>query len=125
MRAPGPTSFHGKEVGPAARDGATGAAIWIDHNTIATSPRTATSRGASKTVIENTYYENVNDPYTYDTTAASLTQTGSIVVNCTGDQKTNGTTFDPGSHYSYTLDPAADVPALLKQYSDPQPNIGT
>lgn len=83
------------------------------------------SRGSSKTVIQNSYYENVNDPYTIDTTAASLTQTGSVVVNCTGDQKTNGTTFDPGSYYSYTLDPASDVPALLKQYSGPQPDIGT
>ncbi|QJT06700.1 hypothetical protein G9272_07385 [Streptomyces asoensis] len=83
------------------------------------------SRGSSKTVIENSYYENVNDPYTYDTTAASLTQTGSVVVNCTGDQKTNGTTFNPGSYYGYTLDPASNVPALLKQYSGPQSNIGT
>ncbi|MFD7133063.1 RICIN domain-containing protein [Streptomyces sp. NPDC059894] len=83
------------------------------------------SRGAAKTVIENSYYENVNNPYSYDTTAASLTQTGSVLVNCTGDQKTNGTTFTPSSYYSYTLDPAADVPALLRQYSGPQPNIGT
>lgn len=83
------------------------------------------SRGSAKTVIENSYYEKVNDPYTYDTTAASLTQTGSIVVNCTGDRKTNGTTFNPGSYYSYTLDPAAGLPALLKQYTGPQPNIGT
>ncbi|WLQ64502.1 RICIN domain-containing protein [Streptomyces sp. NBC_01201] len=83
------------------------------------------SRGASKTVIENSYYQSVANPYYVDTTAASLTQTGSICVSCTGKQQTNGTTFKPGDHYSYTLDPAADVPALLKQYAGPQGNIGS
>ncbi|MFD3608405.1 RICIN domain-containing protein [Streptomyces atroolivaceus] len=82
------------------------------------------SRGASKTVIENTYYQNVANPYNIDTTAASLTQTGSICVSCTGEQRTNGTTFKPSDHYGYTLDPAADVPALLKQYAGPQSDIG-
>ncbi|MFF5048820.1 MULTISPECIES: pectate lyase family protein [Streptomyces] len=83
------------------------------------------SRGASKTVIENSYYQSVANPYYVDTNAASLTQTGSICVSCTGKQQTNGTTFKPGDHYSYTLDPAADVPALLKQYAGPQGNIGS
>jgi pectate lyase len=82
------------------------------------------SRGASKTVIENSYYDNVANPYYPDTSAASLTQSGSIVVNSSGRQQTNGTTFDPRSYYSYTLDPAKDVPALLKQYTGPQSNIG-
>ncbi|MFD9541566.1 hypothetical protein [Streptomyces sp. NPDC060022] len=82
------------------------------------------SRGASKTVIENSYYRNVANPYNIDTSAASLTQTGSICVSCTGKQQTNGTTFKPGDHYSYTLDPAADVPALLQPYGGPQSTIG-
>ncbi|MEV6259611.1 RICIN domain-containing protein [Streptomyces sp. NPDC051784] len=82
------------------------------------------SRGASKTVIENSYYNKVNNPYYNDTSAASLTQTGSICVSCTGKQQTNGTTFKPSDHYSYTLDPAADVPAILGQYAGPQANIG-
>ncbi|MFB4422330.1 RICIN domain-containing protein [Streptomyces sp. QL37] len=82
------------------------------------------SRGASKTVIENTYYRNVANPYNIDTTAASLTQSGSICVSCTGKQVTNGTTFKPSDHYGYTLDPAADVPALLQEYAGPQSNIG-
>ncbi|WP_405009004.1 RICIN domain-containing protein [Kitasatospora sp. NBC_01539] len=82
------------------------------------------SRGASKTVIENSYFDNVANPYNIDTTAASLTQSGSIVVNSTGKQVTNGTTFTPGSYYSYTLDAAKDVPALLAQYAGPQGGIG-
>ncbi|MGW2836640.1 RICIN domain-containing protein [Streptomyces sp. NPDC001493] len=82
------------------------------------------SRGASKTVIENSYFENVANPFNIDTTAASLTQSGSVMVNCTGKQVTNGTTFTPSSYYAYTLDAAKDVPALLKEYAGPQSNIG-
>ncbi|MFD4034086.1 hypothetical protein ACFWVP_27155 [Streptomyces sp. NPDC058637] len=37
---------------------------------------------------------------------------------------TNGTTFKPSDHYGHTLDPAADVPLLLKRYAGPQANIG-
>ncbi|WP_371483696.1 RICIN domain-containing protein [Kitasatospora sp. NBC_00315] len=82
------------------------------------------SRGASKTVIENSYYDNVANPYNIDTTAASLTQSGSIVVNSTGKQQTNGTTFTPSAYYAYTLDAAQDVPALLREYAGPQSTIG-
>lgn len=82
------------------------------------------SRGSSKTVIQNSYYDNVKNPYYNDTSAASLTQSGSIVVNCSGKQQTNGSTFDPGDYYPYALDPAADVPSLLAQYAGPQGDIG-
>ncbi|RKE23033.1 RICIN domain-containing protein [Streptomyces sp. TLI_171] len=82
------------------------------------------SRGASRTVIQNSYYDNVANPYYNDTPAAALTQSGSIVVNSTGKQQTNGTTFDPAAYYPYTLDAAKDVPALLAQYAGPQATIG-
>ncbi|MFC8454243.1 RICIN domain-containing protein [Kitasatospora sp. NPDC057223] len=82
------------------------------------------SRGASKTVIENSYFDNVANPYNIDTTAASLSQSGSIVVNSTGKQQTYGTTFTPSDYYGYTLDAATDVPALLGQYAGPQSTIG-
>ncbi|MFJ4621544.1 RICIN domain-containing protein [Streptomyces sp. NPDC088812] len=83
------------------------------------------SRGSAKTVVENSYYENVANPYSYDGTAAAISQKGSVLVDCTGDQKTQGTTFTPSDYYSYTLDAAADVPALLKQYTGPQATIGS
>ncbi|MGC4949796.1 RICIN domain-containing protein [Streptomyces sp. DT224] len=82
------------------------------------------SRGKSKTVIENSYYDHVANPYYPDTSAASLTQSGSLVVDSSGKQQTNGTTFDPHSYYSYSLDAAKDVPGLLKRYTGPQSNIG-
>jgi pectate lyase len=83
------------------------------------------SRGATKMVIENSYFDHVNNPYYPDTsTGAQLKQTGSILVSCTGRQETSGSAFTPGSFYSYTLDPAADVPSLVKTYSGPQANLG-
>ncbi|MET7419122.1 RICIN domain-containing protein [Dactylosporangium sp. NPDC005555] len=81
------------------------------------------ARGATKMVLENSYFENVKDPYYPDPTA-QLKQSGSITVNCTGQQKTSGSAFTPSSFYSYTLDPAADVPNLLRTYAGPQAGIG-
>jgi pectate lyase len=82
------------------------------------------SRGATKMVLENSYFENVKDPYYPDSTA-QLKQSGSILVNCTGNQQTSGSAFTPSSFYAYTLDPAADVPGLVKTYAGPQANIGS
>jgi pectate lyase len=81
------------------------------------------ARGATKMVLENSYFQNVADPYYPDSTA-QLRQSGSILVSCTGNQTTSGSAFTPSSFYSYTLDAAADVPALLRQYAGPQPTIG-
>ncbi|PRX25399.1 RICIN domain-containing protein [Actinoplanes italicus] len=82
------------------------------------------SRGGTKMVLENSYFDNVANPYYNDTSAAQLKQSGSIVKNSSGKQQTNGSAFDPRSFYSYTLDAAADVPALLAKYAGPQANIG-
>jgi pectate lyase len=81
------------------------------------------ARGATKMVLENSYFDTVNDPYYPDATA-QLRQSGSILVNCTGDRVTSGSAFTPGGFYAYTLDAAADVPTLLRTYAGPQPNIG-
>jgi pectate lyase len=82
------------------------------------------SRGATKMVLENSYFDKVNNPYYNDTSAAQLRQSGSIVVNSTGKQQTNGSAFTPGSYYAYALDQAADVPGLLRTYAGPQATIG-
>ncbi|MEU5097038.1 pectin esterase [Streptomyces sp. NPDC020996] len=81
------------------------------------------SRGATKMVLENSYFDQVNNPY-YPDTSAQLKQSGSIVVNSSGKQQTSGSAFNPRDFYSYTLDAAADVPNLVKTYSGPQANIG-
>ncbi|MFC4072192.1 RICIN domain-containing protein [Actinoplanes subglobosus] len=82
------------------------------------------SRGGTKMVLENSYFDNVVNPFYNDTSAAQLKQSGSIVKNSSGKQQTNGSAFDPKAYYSYTLDAAADVPALLATYAGPQANIG-
>jgi pectate lyase len=83
------------------------------------------SRGSTKLVLENSYFDNVANPWNIDdTTKGQLKQSGSIVVNSSGKQVTGGAAFTPSSYYSYTLDPAANVPALLKEFAGPQANIG-
>ena len=59
-----------------------------------------------------------------DGDAAQLRQSGSVVVSSTGQQETGGAAFNPSSFYSYTLDPAANVPARVRTYAGPQPDIG-
>jgi pectate lyase len=81
------------------------------------------SRGATKMVLENSYFENVKDPY-YRDDAAQLRQSGSVVVNSTGQQETGGAAFSPSSFYQYTLDPAASVPSRVRTYAGPQADIG-
>ncbi|MDI6101970.1 pectinesterase family protein [Actinoplanes sp. NEAU-A12] len=83
------------------------------------------SRGGTKMVLENSYFDKVANPYNVDDlTKGQLKQSGSIVMNSTGKQVTNGPAFTPSSFYPYTLDAAADVPALLGKYAGPQANIG-
>ncbi len=81
------------------------------------------SRGASNTVIENSYFEGVTDPLIKDD-AAQLVDSGNIFVDCEGDQQSGGDGFDPGSFYEYTLDPAEDVPAIVQDGAGPQADIG-
>jgi len=83
------------------------------------------ARGATKMVLENSYFQNVKDAWTYDAAnGAQLRQSGSTCVSCTGTQTTSGSAFTPSSFYSYTLDATANVPTLVKTYAGPQANIG-
>jgi pectinesterase len=81
------------------------------------------SRGRTKMVIENSYYQDVQHPYQADATA-ELVQRGSILKNTTGRHDEWGTAFDPRDFYAYRLDPAAAVPALVQRFSGPQKRIG-
>ncbi|MCZ9346124.1 pectinesterase family protein, partial [Streptomyces sp. TRM76130] len=81
------------------------------------------ARGATRMVIENSYYDGVQHPYQADATA-ELVQRGSVLRDTTGRHDTRGDAFEPGDLYSYRLDPAAAVPALVKRFSGPQAEIG-
>ncbi|MFC5636694.1 pectinesterase family protein [Streptomyces bullii] len=81
------------------------------------------SRGRTRMVIENSYYDGVRHPYQADATA-ELVQRGSVLRNTSGRHDTWGTAFDPRDFYDYRLDPAAAVPALVQRFSGPQKRIG-
>ena len=81
------------------------------------------SRGRTKMVIENSYYDRVQHPYQADATA-ELVERGSILRRTSGRTDEWGAAFAPRDFYDYRLDPAAAVPALVKKFSGPQRRIG-
>ncbi|WP_327351365.1 pectinesterase family protein [Streptomyces sp. NBC_01304] len=82
------------------------------------------ARGNTRMVLENSYFQGVNNPVTKDATAA-LVQRGNVFSGTSGRNESGGTAFDPKTYYSYTLDKAADVPALLKSGAGPRTSLGT
>ena len=82
------------------------------------------ARGNAKMVVENSYWDNVNNPYGARDSNSILEVRGSIVINSSGTQETQGGfAFDPSSYYSYTLDPTEDVPDLILNYAGPSDQI--
>lgn len=81
------------------------------------------SRGSSRTVIENSWFERVNNPF-YTEDEATLVESGSVLVDTTGRAEEGGEAFDPAEFYEYTLDPAEGLPELLETQAGPQENIG-
>ena len=82
------------------------------------------SRGRTKMVLENSCFHGVNNPVIKDATA-SIVQRGNVFSGTSGRNESGGTAFDPKAYYGYTLDKAADVPALLKSGAGPRASIGT
>lgn len=81
------------------------------------------ARGATRMVIENSYYDGVQHPYQADATA-ELVQRGSVLKDTTGRHDAWGDAFEPRDFYDYRLDPAAAVPALVERFSGPQKQLG-
>ena len=82
-------------------------------------------RGLTKAVIENSYYDNVRNPYYVE--AGELVQRGNITVNSptdSGKVTSKGSAFNPSTFYPYTLHPTADLPTLLRTTTGPQATIG-
>ncbi|MFJ2089225.1 pectinesterase family protein [Streptomyces sp. NPDC087901] len=78
------------------------------------------ARGHTNMVLENSYFEGLKNPVTRDSTA-TLVQRGSIFAGTSGrNESGGGTSFDPRASYAYTLDSAADVPALVKAGAGPR-----
>ncbi|MPY52967.1 pectinesterase family protein [Streptomyces acidicola] len=81
------------------------------------------SRGSTKMVLENSYFQGMKNPVQKDSTAA-IVQRGNVFSGTSGRNESGGTAFDPKSYYSYTLDNAADVPALLRSGTGPRSSLG-
>ncbi|MDQ0846074.1 pectinesterase family protein [Streptomyces sp. V1I6] len=82
------------------------------------------ARGRTRMVLENSYFQGLRNPVTKDSTAA-VVQRGNVFSGTSGRNESGGTAFDPRAYYDYTLDRAADVPALLRSGAGPRAAIGT
>ncbi|MFD5777782.1 pectinesterase family protein [Streptomyces fungicidicus] len=82
------------------------------------------SRGGTRMVLENSYFQGMKNPVIKDATA-TLVQRGNVFSGTSGRNESGGTAFDPRTYYAYTLDKAADVPALLRSGTGPRTTIGT
>ncbi|MEU2285894.1 pectinesterase family protein [Streptomyces sp. NPDC013178] len=84
------------------------------------------SRGKTNMVLENSYFQGLKNPVTRDATA-TVVQRGNVFSGTSGRNESGGpgAAWDPKKYYAYTLDKAADVPALLKSGVGPRASIGT
>lgn len=83
------------------------------------------ARGGTNMVLQNSVFDHVKDAHYYDT--GTLVATGNIYRSTTGMRTSTGTTFsffDPSKFYSYTLDPADQVEALLAKCAGPRAELG-
>ncbi|MFB6841732.1 pectinesterase family protein [Streptomyces sp. NPDC056361] len=94
-----------------------------DAGTAITSAYGNYARGKTRMLLENSYFQGVNNPVIKDATAG-LVQRGNLFSGTTGRNESGGTAFDPRTYYPYTADPAADVPALVKSGTGPRSSIG-
>ncbi|MFF9850910.1 pectinesterase family protein [Streptomyces litmocidini] len=95
-----------------------------DPGTAITSSYGNYARGKTRMLLENSYFQGVNNPVIKDA-GAGLVQRGNVFSGTTGRNESGGTAFDPKAYYPYTPDPAAAVPALLKSGAGPRSSIGT
>ncbi|MFE2279430.1 pectinesterase family protein [Streptomyces sp. NPDC059454] len=82
------------------------------------------SRGGTRMVLENSYFQGMRNPVVKDATA-TIVQRGNVFSGTSGRNESGGTAFDPKTYYAYTPDKAADVPSLLKSGTGPRSSIGT
>ncbi|MFF9025513.1 pectinesterase family protein [Streptomyces eurythermus] len=84
------------------------------------------ARGKTNMLLENSYFQGVNNPVIRDTTA-TLVQRGNAFSGTSGRNESGGTggSWDPKSYYAYTPDKAADVPSVVKSGAGPRSSLGT
>ncbi|MFC9130497.1 pectinesterase family protein [Streptomyces sp. NPDC057099] len=82
------------------------------------------SRGGTKMVLENSYFQGIKNPVIKDSGAA-IVQRGSVFSGTSGRNESGGSAFDPKVYYPYSLDQAADLPSILRSGVGPRASIGT
>lgn len=83
------------------------------------------ARGGTNMVLENSVFEDVPNPFYYDT--GSLVAIGNVLTDVSGQQESSGSSysfFDPSDYYDYVLDDADDVPDLLDECAGPLATLG-
>jgi pectate lyase len=66
-------------------------------------------------VAEGNYFDTVNNPGRVDFSGdlGRMVSRDNILVNCNHEIETRGTVVEPRTYYSYTADPAANVPDIV------------
>ncbi|MBK9577236.1 MAG: pectin esterase [Fibrobacteres bacterium] len=82
------------------------------------------SRGVSDMLIENSVFRNAKDPWYHDATAKLTARGNTTEGTITGQKTATGTATEMKKFYAYTLDPVAEVKAILAESSGPQASIG-
>ncbi|KOV95033.1 pectinesterase family protein [Streptomyces sp. NRRL B-3648] len=84
------------------------------------------SRGRTNMLLENSFFQGLNNPVIRDATA-TLVQRGNVFSGTAGRNESGGpgAAWDPRSYYGYTLDKTADVPSAVKSGAGPRGSLGT
>lgn len=82
------------------------------------------ARGRTNMVIENTLYENVNNPHTMD--SGTLVAIGNEYASSSGTRAKTGdsySVFNPSDFYQYDLHPTSELKELLTKCAGPRATI--
>ncbi|MFJ7178265.1 pectinesterase family protein [Streptomyces massasporeus] len=82
------------------------------------------SRGSTRMVLENSYFQGIKNPVIKDS-GATIVQRGNVFSGTSGRNESGGSAFDPKAYYAYTLDKAADLPGILRSQAGPRSSVGT
>lgn len=83
------------------------------------------ARGGTNMVLENSVFENVNNPHYYDD--GSLVAIGNTYSATTGQKESSGSSysfFNPNDFYEYSLTATNEVKPILTQCAGPRSTLG-
>ncbi|MFC8124635.1 pectinesterase family protein [Streptomyces sp. NPDC057302] len=82
------------------------------------------ARGKTRMLLENSYFEDIKNPVTRDSSAA-IVQRGNVFAGTSGRNESGGKAFDPTSFYAYKLDKGTEVPSKVKAGAGPRESLAT